>query len=125
VARVIDGSFNRSSWLREIRTASTGTEIEEMIMRYRKTSRSALAVIASLLIWLDLGMATRAQTYPSRPIHFVVPVPPAGPNDFVARLLASQMSNSMGQPVSLRTGPDAVDGRQWSTLGRRSMQRRN
>ncbi len=37
--------------------------------------------------------------YPSRPIHFVVPYPPGGPLDTVARLVGQRVSESVGQPI--------------------------
>lgn len=43
-----------------------------------------------------------AQTaYPSRPVTFVVPVPPAGILDTVARMVAPSMSETLGQPVMI------------------------
>jgi tripartite-type tricarboxylate transporter receptor subunit TctC len=44
------------------------------------------------------GMA-RAQAYPARPITIVVPYPPGGPTDTIARLIAERMRASLGQPV--------------------------
>src|SRR5262245_61846080 len=40
-----------------------------------------------------------AQVYPSRPIRMVVPFPPGGPLDTVARITAEAMRTSLGQPV--------------------------
>ena len=40
-----------------------------------------------------------AQTYPSRPVTIVVPFPPGGPSDALARILSERMSKSIGQPV--------------------------
>jgi tripartite-type tricarboxylate transporter receptor subunit TctC len=40
-----------------------------------------------------------AQTYPSRPITLVVPYPPGGPTDTIARLVAERMRASLGQPI--------------------------
>jgi tripartite-type tricarboxylate transporter receptor subunit TctC len=40
-----------------------------------------------------------AQVYPSRPITMVVPFPPGGPLDTVARITAEAMRGSLGQPV--------------------------
>ena len=40
-----------------------------------------------------------AQVYPSRPITMVVPFPPGGPLDTVARITAEAMRSSLGQPV--------------------------
>jgi tripartite-type tricarboxylate transporter receptor subunit TctC len=41
----------------------------------------------------------RAQTYPARPITLIVPYPPGGPTDVLARLLSEQMRSSLGQPM--------------------------
>ena len=49
-----------------------------------------------------LPLASRiagAQTYPTRPITIVVPVPPGGATDVIGRMLAERMKNSLGQPV--------------------------
>ena len=40
-----------------------------------------------------------AQTYPARPITMIVPYPPGGPTDVLARVLAEQMRSSLGQPM--------------------------
>jgi tripartite-type tricarboxylate transporter receptor subunit TctC len=40
-----------------------------------------------------------AQAYPSRPITLVVPFPPGGPLDTVARIVADSMRGPLGQPV--------------------------
>ena len=40
-----------------------------------------------------------AQSYPMRPITIVVPYPPGGSTDVIARNLAERMKVSLGQPV--------------------------
>src|SRR5262245_65517105 len=42
---------------------------------------------------------TRAQLYPSRPITIIVPVPPGGVADPIARILADHLTVTLGQPV--------------------------
>jgi tripartite-type tricarboxylate transporter receptor subunit TctC len=40
-----------------------------------------------------------AQTYPARPVHFIVAFAPGGANDIVARLMGQSLSERLGQPV--------------------------
>jgi tripartite-type tricarboxylate transporter receptor subunit TctC len=56
------------------------------------------AIIATGLALAATGAAT-AQTYPDRPIKLIVPFPPGGPTDYVARLVAQHASASLGQIV--------------------------
>lgn len=55
-----------------------------------------------------------AQDYPSRPIKLVVPFPPGGSVDTVARALAPQLQAQLGQPVVIenRAGANSVLGAQ-------------
>lgn len=66
---------------------------------------------AGLLILL-VAQATFAQPFPTRPIRFIVPVPPGGGADFVTRLLAPRVSEALGQPVVVdnRAGGNATIG---------------
>ncbi len=56
-----------------------------------------------------LGMVgdVHAQTYPSKPIRFVVPYPAGGPLDTVARLLGQRVSEAVKQPVVVDNKPGA------------------
>src|SRR5262245_66237495 len=65
----------------------------------RRTALSALAAAASL-------SAAAAQAYPSRPISLLVPWAAGGSTDILARIVATHLHQSMGQPVVIenRTG---------------------
>src|SRR5262247_3534336 len=55
-----------------------------------------LTVLAAVV--LNANIAT-AQTYPSKPIRFIVPFPAGGSTDVGARLIADYLSYSLGQQV--------------------------
>ena len=62
------------------------------------------AVTAVLLCLAGLA---QAQPYPVKPIHFIVPFPPGGGNDTVARAIAQQLGPDLGQPVVIDNRPGA------------------
>jgi tripartite-type tricarboxylate transporter receptor subunit TctC len=58
-----------------------------------------------LLCWLA-GQATAQSNYPSRPVRIVVPSPPAGGTDIIARMLAQYFSR-LGQQFIVENRPGA------------------
>jgi tripartite-type tricarboxylate transporter receptor subunit TctC len=51
----------------------------------------AAALAASRIAW--------AQNYPSHTVKIVVPYPPGGPTDLVARIIAEKIRGPLGQPI--------------------------
>jgi tripartite-type tricarboxylate transporter receptor subunit TctC len=62
--------------------------------------RSALA----LLLVVFSGMV-QAQSWPARPIRYIVPFPPGAFNDTLARTLAAELPKTLGQPVVVENRP--------------------
>jgi tripartite-type tricarboxylate transporter receptor subunit TctC len=68
------------------------------------------ALLSSM--WSMLPLTVMAEGYPDHPIKFVVPVPPGGGVDILARAIGQKMSVSMGVPVVVdnRAGASAAIG---------------
>ena len=58
----------------------------------------SLVALAFVAAWVASPNAS-AQTYPSKPIKFIVPYPPGGNTDIVGRTFAQKLSERLGQPV--------------------------
>jgi tripartite-type tricarboxylate transporter receptor subunit TctC len=52
-----------------------------------------------LLLGLCAAMAAGAQDWPSKPIRFIVPYPPGGGTDVIARIVQSRLGDALGQQV--------------------------
>jgi tripartite-type tricarboxylate transporter receptor subunit TctC len=69
--------------------------------------RRFLQLAASAAALPAISQAARAQTYPSRPVRWIVPYPPGGAGDILARLMAQQLSDRLGQPFVIENKPGA------------------
>lgn len=65
---------------------------------WKKLSSTIAAAAIGGLAVINAGMAI-ADEYPSKPITLVVGFPPGGSTDVVARILAKNMTKTLGQPV--------------------------
>ena len=61
----------------------------------------AIATLAAL------ALGAQAQTYPNKPIRLVCPFPPGGAVDIASRALAHELTQSLGQPVTVDDRPGA------------------
>ena len=69
----------------------------------RRNFLSTLVITAGSLI--ALAPAAQAQQYPTRPIRLVVPFPPGGLIDNMARLIGPKLSQELGQAVVIENKP--------------------
>lgn len=79
------------------------------IIRYasRMSARVLRTGAAALLAWAIGGGAALAQDWPSRPMKIVVPYPPGGQTDVVARWLGDKLGAVLGQPFVIDNKPGA------------------
>ncbi len=57
-----------------------------------------LAVLVGVLFPMLASAPAQAQDFPNRPVHLVVPFPPGGGVDTLARVVAPKMQEALGQP---------------------------
>lgn len=67
--------------------------------------------LATFALWSLIGAAA-AQQYPAKPVRVVVPAPPGGLSDVVARALSQNLGERLGQPfvVENRAGASGIIG---------------
>jgi tripartite-type tricarboxylate transporter receptor subunit TctC len=67
-------------------------------------------VTASILLAMAPGQAfgqAFGQAYPNRPLKIIVPAPPGGAIDTIARVVGDKLAISLGQPVVVDNKPGA------------------
>ena len=75
-------------------------------MPLQPTKRTLMRATAGALLLLAAPLSM-AQAWPARPIRLVVPFPPGGLIDNMARLVGSRLAQELGQPVVIDNKPGA------------------
>ncbi len=68
---------------------------------------TAGAIVAAVLLIVATVAPLWAQSYPTKPIRLILPFPPAGPTDFLGRVIAANLTERLGQPVVIDNRPGA------------------
>ena len=58
-----------------------------------------MRTVLALLLALSFNAIQAQETWPTRPVRFILPFPPGGGTDILGRLIAERLSASLGQPV--------------------------
>ena len=74
----------------------------------------------ALLVWIVTAGLGRAEDYPVRSIHVIVPTGAGGITDVLARLVSDRLSDSTGQPVIVenRSGVGGINGTEYVARAR-------
>ena len=67
-------------------------------------------MIAMLALPLAAGAAHAQQNYPTKPVRLIVPFPPGGPSDIVARTLAKKLTEAFKQSIVVDNRPGGAGG---------------
>ena len=67
----------------------------------------AIMTAAAAVAFSAAPQFARADDFPSRPVHIVIAFPPGGPTDFVGRVVAEKMKETLGQTVIIDNKPGA------------------
>jgi len=73
----------------------------------RRFLTAAQALGAALLAQVVPFGSAVAQEYPDRPVHLIVPFPPGGGADILARTVAPRLAQALGKPIVIENKPGA------------------
>jgi tripartite-type tricarboxylate transporter receptor subunit TctC len=97
---------NIAGGCREMKKRSRGTRFHGHTP-VRRAMTLACAIAAVVLLAGAAASPLSAQTYPNKPIRFILPFPPGGPTDILGRLIGQKLAERLGQPVVPENKPGA------------------
>src|SRR5262245_11791686 len=68
-------------------------------MRRKLALAASAALIAIVGCLLGVAAPALAQDYPTKPVRFIVPYPPGGGTDVIARIVQARWAEGLGQPI--------------------------
>lgn len=77
-------------------------------MTFSFARRRSLGSLAATAVLVAASLPVRAQTFPTKPVRWIVPYPAGGGSDFLARTVGAQLEKQMGQPFVIENRPGAA-----------------
>jgi len=68
-------------------------------MRRKTASAAGAALVAIVGCLFGVAGSALAQDYPTKPVRFIVPYPPGGGTDVIARIVQARLAEGLGQPI--------------------------
>ncbi len=90
-----------------MQTLSSPQRTQHYSIHAARSLRALLLTTAVALLFGAAPVLAQAQRFPSKPIRMLMPNPPGGPTDIVARAYVEKLSTNLGQPVILEYRPGA------------------
>ena len=81
-------------------------------------SAAAMAALSALVV--SAAAQSQAESWPQRPVRFIVGLGPGSAQDIAARLFGDQLSKRWGQPVVIENKPGRRRHRRHQRLHRRA-----
>jgi tripartite-type tricarboxylate transporter receptor subunit TctC len=65
-------------------------------------------MLTALIAGFVIAAGAQAAGYPDKPVTIIVPFPPGGPTDMLARMMTQKLSEELGQPIVVENKPGAT-----------------
>jgi tripartite-type tricarboxylate transporter receptor subunit TctC len=81
--------------------------VSRLIIRFAGCFGALFAAVLIGMLAIADASAHESEIYPNRTVRIIVPFPPGGPTDILARVLGQRLSEVWGQPVVIENQPGA------------------
>jgi tripartite-type tricarboxylate transporter receptor subunit TctC len=90
---------NVMNWKTLQNSSEAKTAGDERSPAIQRALMTAAVIVVAVLLSAATAAPLGAQTYPNRPIRFILPFPPGGATDILGRIIGQKFAERLGQPV--------------------------